>query len=71
MGLPMSQADGQIAGISNANQFAIATRNIKDFEHCGIESIKIRLSRLLVTFMRKNKKSISPSTPAHASPQTP
>jgi len=39
MGQPMSLLDGQIAGIASANQFAIATRNIKDFEHCGIELI--------------------------------
>ncbi len=39
IGRPMSLLDGQIAGIASANQFAIATRNIKDFEHCGIELI--------------------------------
>ncbi len=39
MGRSMSLLDGQIAGIASANQFAIATRNIKDFEHCGIELI--------------------------------
>ncbi|MCP3688651.1 MAG: type II toxin-antitoxin system VapC family toxin [Gammaproteobacteria bacterium] len=39
MGRPMSLCDGQIAGIAIANQFAIATRNIKDFAHCGIELV--------------------------------
>ena len=36
-GRPMSVPDGQIAAISLANGFALATRNIKDFEDCGVE----------------------------------
>jgi toxin FitB len=36
-GRPMSLPDGQIASI--AHRFAIATRNIKDFEGCGLELI--------------------------------
>jgi len=36
-GRPMSVPDGQIAAIALANGFALATRNIKDFEDCGVE----------------------------------
>lgn len=36
-GCPMSVPDGQIAAIALANGFALATRNIKDFEDCGVE----------------------------------
>ena len=35
----MSVPDGQIAAIALTNGFALATRNIKDFEHCGLELI--------------------------------
>ncbi len=35
-GRPMSSFDAQIAAIAKANGFAIATRNIKDFEDCGL-----------------------------------
>lgn len=38
-GRVMSLPDGQIAGIAFAQGFAVATRNIKDFEDCGIELI--------------------------------
>jgi hypothetical protein len=38
-GRTMSLPDGQIAGIAHAHGFAVATRNIKDFEGCGIELI--------------------------------
>ena len=34
-GRPMSMADAQIAAIARVHDFAIATRNIKDFENCG------------------------------------
>lgn len=36
LGLPMSMADGQIAAIANVYNFSVATRNIKDFESCGL-----------------------------------
>ncbi len=36
-GRPMSVPDGQIAAIALSNGFALATRNIKDFEDCGVE----------------------------------
>lgn len=39
VGVPMSMADGQIAAIASVNHFAVATRNIKDFEECGLELI--------------------------------
>lgn len=38
-GAPMILPDGQIAGIAHAHGFAVATRNSKDFEGCGIELI--------------------------------
>lgn len=37
LGRPMSFPDGQIAAIARACHFALATRNVSDFEHCGIE----------------------------------
>ena len=36
LGLPMSVPDGQIAAIARLNHLALATRNVLDFEHCGI-----------------------------------
>jgi len=36
-GLPMSVPDGQIAAIARLNHLAVATRNVLDFEHCGID----------------------------------
>ena len=38
-GHPMSVPDGQIAAIARSQGFIVATRNIKDFEDCGIELI--------------------------------
>jgi predicted nucleic acid-binding protein len=35
-GKPISQADGQIAAIARSQGAAIATRNVSDFEQCGI-----------------------------------
>jgi len=29
--------DGQIAAIARRDHLAVATRNVRDFEHCGIE----------------------------------
>lgn len=37
LGRPMGLADGQIAAIARAHRFAIATRNRRDFEECGLE----------------------------------
>ncbi len=39
LGRPLSSLDGQIAAIARANNFALATRNQKDFESCGVEVI--------------------------------
>lgn len=33
----MSTLDRQIAAIARANRMAVATRNVRDFEECGIE----------------------------------
>ena len=38
-GKPIMEADCQIAGIARACGAVIATRNVKDFEGCGIEVI--------------------------------
>ncbi len=38
-GRPMGVLDGQIAAIARAHNQAIATRNIRDFEECGVELI--------------------------------
>jgi len=39
LGQPMSCFDGQIAAIARAQGFAVATRNIKDFNYCQLELI--------------------------------
>ncbi len=39
IGRPLSIFDGQIAAIARSNRSAIATRNVRDFEHCGVEVI--------------------------------
>ena len=39
VGRPISQFDCQIAAIAMANSAAVATRNIADFEACGIDLI--------------------------------
>ncbi|MBL4826343.1 MAG: type II toxin-antitoxin system VapC family toxin [Spongiibacteraceae bacterium] len=39
MGRPMSNLDGQIAAVARSRGLGVATRNIKDFEHCQIELI--------------------------------
>ena len=36
LGRPMSFPDGQIAAIARSRRFALATRNVSDFEHCGL-----------------------------------
>jgi hypothetical protein len=39
MGYPLASLDGQIIAIALANTFAVATRNIRDFEYCGLTII--------------------------------
>ena len=39
LGLPMSVPDGQIAAIARLNHLAVATRNVVDFENCGIDVV--------------------------------
>ncbi|MGB6119494.1 MAG: type II toxin-antitoxin system VapC family toxin [Mesorhizobium sp.] len=39
IGRPISQLDAQIAAIARARGFAVVTRNVGDFEHCGIAVI--------------------------------
>jgi len=38
-GRPISQADAQIAAIAASRGATIATRNVADFEGCGIETV--------------------------------
>ena len=39
MGRPIKQSDAQIAAIAQSRGAAVATRNVADFEHCGIKVI--------------------------------
>jgi predicted nucleic acid-binding protein len=39
LGRPMSAPDGQIAAIARSGGLAIATRNTRDFENCGVNLI--------------------------------
>jgi toxin FitB len=39
LGQPMSSSDGQIAAIARLHHLAIATRNVPDFETCGIDVV--------------------------------
>jgi toxin FitB len=39
IGKPISQADAQIAAIAVTNKASLATRNIADFEGCGVKLI--------------------------------
>ncbi len=39
IGRPMNVPDGQIAATAKANGLAVATRNISDFEACGIDLV--------------------------------
>ena len=38
-GLTIGEFDAQIAAIARSHGFAVATRNVRDFEHCGVEII--------------------------------
>jgi predicted nucleic acid-binding protein len=39
MGRPMSQFDAQIAAITQSRGGRLATRNVVDFEHCGLDTL--------------------------------
>ena len=39
MGKPISQADAQIAAVARSRGASLATRNVPDFEGCGIEVV--------------------------------
>jgi predicted nucleic acid-binding protein len=39
VGRPLSSLDGQIASIARAHTQSIATRNVRDFEQCGVALI--------------------------------
>ena len=39
IGRPISALDGQIASIARAGRLTVATRNVKDFEECGVEIV--------------------------------
>lgn len=39
LGRPVAEFDAQIAAIARTRGFVIATRNVRDFEHCGIEIV--------------------------------
>lgn len=39
IGRPMSILDGQIAAIARAKRFTLVTRNVRDFEECGLEIV--------------------------------
>ena len=38
-GLPISQADAQIAAIAKSRGAMLATRNVPDFDRCGVEIV--------------------------------
>ena len=39
IGRPMSVPDGQIAAIARTHRLALATRNVRDFDECGLEIV--------------------------------
>ena len=39
LGRPISHADAQIAAIARTRSAKLATRNVEDFEHCGLDVI--------------------------------
>lgn len=39
MGRPISQFDAVIASVCRSRKAALATRNVSDFEHCGVEIV--------------------------------
>jgi predicted nucleic acid-binding protein len=39
LGRPIGVPDGQIAAIARSHHLIVATRNVADFEHCGIDVV--------------------------------
>ena len=39
VGRPLSHADGQIAAIARSRSMSVATRNVRDFEHTGVDVV--------------------------------
>lgn len=39
IGRPIREFDAQIASIARSRRLAVVTRNVRDFEHCGVELI--------------------------------
>jgi predicted nucleic acid-binding protein len=39
LGRPIFQFDAQIAAIARATGVGLATRNVSDFDHCGIDAV--------------------------------
>jgi len=39
LGRPLGILDGQIASIARAHGLGVATRNTRDFDHCGLELV--------------------------------
>lgn len=39
LGRPLEFADGQIAAIARVHGFAVVTRNVRDFEECGVKLV--------------------------------
>lgn len=39
IGRPMSVPDGQVAAIARRHQLALATRNVRDFDACGLRIV--------------------------------
>jgi len=39
LGRPIDEFDAQIAAVARSHGFAVVTRNVRDFENCGVEVI--------------------------------
>ena len=39
IGRRLAALDGQIAAIARANNLSITTRNVRDFDHCGVDLV--------------------------------